>query len=50
MIPKLILAIQLSGFFFALTMLFFPAHHGLFVTGFAVHLAGDLWRIKREGL
>ena len=50
MIPKLILAMQLAGFFIALGALFTSAHHVVFITGFGVHLAGDLWRIKREGL
>lgn len=49
---KVILTVQVTGFLSALAILFFL--HGwtqaLFAAAFSVHFAGDLMRLKKDGL
>jgi small basic protein len=55
-VPRLVLLLQVAGFLIASVVLGFIYHKvglGLslgFMIGFGVHLFGDLWKIRREGL
>jgi hypothetical protein len=48
---QVILAVQVGGFLFALSSLFYLHQHltaYLFPIGFGVHLVGDLWRLSAD--
>ena len=50
MSDKTILTLQVSGFLAAPVLWFFHAPHALFIIAFGVHLVGDIFRAKKDGL
>lgn len=47
---KLIKTLQIGGLVVAVIGMVFHQHWGFFLSGFAVHVAGDILFLRKEGL